>query len=151
MLLTLDVRNTQAGTVICAMYGCNFVSGCDINMLQMSPYYTTVCEYTKCIWMFFWQKITLWKACAWIFFHPIHTHRVKPERHSLKVSNARTWITLILLMPNVFAGIWSGHYKKCIKSWKTQNMGIWNQNFTLCVCVGFCTAGPFSIHAVHTL
>ena len=44
MLLTLDMRNTQAGTTICAMYGCSFVSGCDMNMLQMSSFYTTVCE-----------------------------------------------------------------------------------------------------------
>jgi hypothetical protein len=51
MLLTLDAHNTQAGTTICAMYGCSFVSGCDMNMLQMSPFYTTVCEYTKCVWM----------------------------------------------------------------------------------------------------
>jgi len=47
MFLTLDTHNTQAGTAICAMYGCSFVSGFDMNMLQMSPFYTTVCEYTK--------------------------------------------------------------------------------------------------------
>ena len=38
-------------TTICATYGCSFVNGCNMNMLQMSPFYTTVCEYTKCVWM----------------------------------------------------------------------------------------------------
>jgi len=43
-------------TTICAMYGCSFVSCCDMNVLQMSPFYTTVCEYMKCVWL--WGCVT---------------------------------------------------------------------------------------------